>query len=123
LWKNYLSQALNTGSYSDEQLSLIKESFRFLTPGFFENTITQSGDLFEIWKFKVTKIFSERLKTATFNDLLDSGSFNLTVSVNNPPVSLVVPADCECNTSGDFCGNNNYNIGPFCVVTHKCNTG
>ncbi|MBP7557530.1 MAG: bacteriocin fulvocin C-related protein [Chitinophagaceae bacterium] len=126
LWTNYLTRSLNMDIYSAEQKALIREAFTFLTPAFFENDIILTSDLFEVWKFRITTAFSERLKTATFNDLLNMGNFKEIIpeQSQSPSVALLLPpGNCECSTSGDFCGNNNYNIGPFCVVTHKCNTG
>ncbi len=126
LWKAYLSRNLSVNSYSDEQAALIKESFVFLTPAFFENDAALASDLFEVWKFRVTTAFSARLKAATFNDLLGTEGFENTDDKDNQLASGALrlpPVVCECNTSSDFCSKYNYNIGPLCAVTYKCNAG
>lgn len=115
----HLENENNDTSLTQEQKRLVEDAKQFISISYFSGNKSVTGKNFDIWKYKVSKLFSEKLKTRVFNDIRNINESN-TPTTGNP--NNAAPAPCECHDASDFCHNQDYTVF-FCSHTFSCEKG
>ncbi len=68
-WLSHLKNSQKNLNLSKEQIKLIEQGKQFISVNLFSAKQISNEKEFDIWKYRVTKLFNESLKAEIFNDI------------------------------------------------------
>lgn len=117
LWVQHLENAKNNPNLTRQQKQLIDEAKQFISISFFEGNKSTKNKSFDIWKYRVSQHFNDKLKASVFNEIANERRDIYANNSGRP----TPPVNCGCHDASDFCSRLNYTV-LFCSHYFTCDT-
>jgi len=95
----------------------IDEAKQFISISFFEGNKSTKNKSLDIWKYRVSQHFNDKLKASVFNEIANERRDIYANNSGRP----TPPVNCGCHDASDFCSRLNYTV-LFCSHYFTCDT-